>query len=65
MTVLIWILSAFVMVLLNEGLGMLIGFKLGYAILFFLISAIATALCKVVLGEDKKKKAKGKKSKKA
>lgn len=61
MKVLIWIVTAFVFVLLNELLGSLIGFKLGYVILFLLISTVATALTKAMLGEEavsKNKKAK-------
>lgn len=61
MKVLIWIISAFVIILINELIGMAIGFKLGYVIVFLLISAVATALCKAFLGEDaNNKKAKGK-----
>lgn len=62
MKVLIWILSAFAVILVNELIGMAIGFKLGYVIVFLLISAIATTLTKAFLGEEaagKKKKATG------
>ena len=61
MKVLIWIVSAFVVVLANELLGMMIGYKLGYVFVFLLISAVSTALTKAFLGEDavKNKKSKG------
>lgn len=60
MKVLIWILSGFAVVLLNEILGMAIGFKLGYVIVTFLACSIATALCKVLIKEDSAKAKKGK-----
>lgn len=62
MKILIWIISAFVIVLANELLGSVIGFKLGYVIVFLLISAVSTALTKAFLGEEaagKKKNNKG------
>ena len=62
MKVLIWILSVFGVVLLNELLGAAIGFKLGYALVGVLCYLVATAMCKVILKEDpaaKKKKVKG------
>lgn len=65
MKVLIWILSTIVIVLINEGIGMLIGFKLGYVLLFALISAVAGGLCKTLVKDggkaEKKKLPKGKK----
>lgn len=54
MKVLIWILSAFVIVLINELIGMMIGFKLGYVLVFALVSAVATGLCKTLIKDDGK-----------
>lgn len=65
MKVLIWILSAFVIVLLNELLGLMIGYKLGYILVFALVSAVAGGLCKTLIKDDgkaeKKKVSGGKK----
>lgn len=52
MKALIWIISTFVIVLLNELLGLLTDFKLGYLIVFLLASAVSTALTKAFLGEE-------------
>lgn len=62
MKVLIWILSAFVIVLVNELIGVMIGYKLGYILVFALISAVATGLTKALVkddGETDKKKVSG------
>lgn len=52
MKVLIWIISAFVTIFLNELLGVAIGYKLGYVLVSLLICVVAAALCKFVIKED-------------
>lgn len=46
MKALVWILCFVVFTFLNEGLGTLAGFKLGYIPLFLICSGLSTAICK-------------------
>lgn len=55
MKVFIWILCAIGFTMANELLGMLVGLKLGYVLLYLLCAGVAALLCRAMDGPGQKK----------